>query len=95
MQENYEESTLRKKALEDELEDLEGKLLRAEKLLSGESRHLGVIVACFIDQVVTHLRDCLSGQDGTDRAEWPLCEHALPARMSLPLWTVLIPCNAA
>ena len=64
MQENYEESTLRKKALEDELEDLEGKLLRAEKLLSGESRHLGDTVTCLIDQVVTHLPNCLSCQDG-------------------------------
>ncbi len=27
---------MKKKALEEELEDLEGKLLRAEKLLSGE-----------------------------------------------------------
>ena len=43
VQENYEESTLRKKALEDELEDLEGKLLRAEKLLSGEPRHWALL----------------------------------------------------
>lgn len=31
----YEESMGRKKVLEDELNDLEGKLLRAEKLVTG------------------------------------------------------------
>ena len=31
---------MKKKALEEELEDLEGKLQRAEKLLSGEQLHL-------------------------------------------------------
>ena len=31
----YDESTSRKKALEDELSDLEGKLARAEKLVTG------------------------------------------------------------
>ena len=35
MQEKYEESALRKRALEDELQDLEAKLNRAQKLLSG------------------------------------------------------------
>ena len=35
MQERYEESALRKRALEDELQDLEAKLNRAQKLLSG------------------------------------------------------------
>ena len=35
MQDQYEGSMMKKKALEEELEDLEGKLLRAEKLLSG------------------------------------------------------------
>ena len=35
VQEKYEESTLRKRALEDELQDLEAKLNRAQKLLSG------------------------------------------------------------
>ena len=64
MQENYEESTLRKKALEDELEDLEGKLLRAEKLLSGEPRHLGFIVTCCTQRVHTHLPACLTCQNG-------------------------------
>lgn len=55
VQENYEESTLRKKALEDELEDLEGKLLRAEKLLSGEPRHLDANVTCITHQSAMHL----------------------------------------
>ncbi len=36
LQDQYESSMLKKKALEEELEDLEGKLLRAEKLLSGK-----------------------------------------------------------
>ena len=36
LQDQYESSMMKKKALEEELEDLEGKLLRAEKLLSGE-----------------------------------------------------------
>ena len=31
---------MKKKALEEELEDLEGKLQRAEKLLSGALQHL-------------------------------------------------------
>ena len=35
LQDQYESSMMKKKALEEELEDLEGKLLRAEKLLSG------------------------------------------------------------
>ena len=35
MQDQYEGSMMKKKALEEELEDLEGKLSRAEKLLSG------------------------------------------------------------
>ena len=35
MQDKYEESTLRKRALEDELQDLEAKLNRAQKLVSG------------------------------------------------------------
>ena len=35
LQDQYEGSMMKKKALEEELEDLEGKLLRAEKLLSG------------------------------------------------------------
>lgn len=34
----YEESMGRKKVLEDELNDLEGKLLRAEKLVTGTHR---------------------------------------------------------
>lgn len=42
MQDKYEESMMKKKALEDELEDLEGKLQRAEKLLSGITNKLGV-----------------------------------------------------
>ena len=36
LQDQYESSMMKKKALEEELEDLEGKLLRAEKLLSGK-----------------------------------------------------------
>ena len=36
LQDQYESSMMKKKALEEELEDLEGKLLRAEKLLSGD-----------------------------------------------------------
>ena len=43
LQDKYEESMMKKKALEDELEDLEGKLQRAEKLLSGDSTS---IIAC-------------------------------------------------
>ena len=39
LQDKYEESMMKKKALEDELEDLEGKLQRAEKLLSGKVSH--------------------------------------------------------
>lgn len=34
----YEESMGRKKVLEDELNDMEGKLLRAEKLVTGTKR---------------------------------------------------------
>ena len=37
LQDQYEGSMMKKKALEEELEDLEGKLLRAEKLLSGNN----------------------------------------------------------
>lgn len=36
----YEESTSRKKLLEDELADLEGKLTRAEKLVTGARMRL-------------------------------------------------------
>lgn len=36
LQDQYESSMMKKKALEEELEDLEGKLLRAGKLLSGD-----------------------------------------------------------
>jgi len=43
LQDQYESSMMKKKALEEELEDLEGKLLRAEKLLSGE--HPSTILA--------------------------------------------------
>lgn len=39
MQDQYESSMMKKKALEEELEDLEGKLMRAEKLLSGTYAH--------------------------------------------------------
>lgn len=38
----YDDSTCRKKALEDELSDLEGKLERAEKLVQGLAGGLGV-----------------------------------------------------
>ena len=44
MQDQYEGSMMKKKALEEELEDLEGKLLRAEKLLSG--MHAQFSIAC-------------------------------------------------
>lgn len=40
LQDQYEASMMKKKALEDELEDLEGKLQRAEKLLSGMPAHI-------------------------------------------------------
>lgn len=43
MQDQYESSMMKKKALEDELEDLEGKLSRAEKLLSGALPHTVVL----------------------------------------------------
>jgi hypothetical protein len=43
LQDQYESSMMKKKALEEELEDLEGKLLRAEKLLSGN--HPSTILA--------------------------------------------------
>ena len=48
LQDQYEASMMKKKALEDELEDLEGKLQRAEKLLSGMLAHteLHYVNAC-------------------------------------------------
>ena len=70
---------MKKKALEDELDDLEGKLQRAEKLLSGAACHDAVCSCAPICPITTHWGyDSLTVEQfclGLESGDWPRERH--------------------